>query len=293
MSRRRRKEEPEEHVNHERWLVSYSDMMTVLMALFVVLYAISQVDQVKFDSLRQSLAAGFGSGDSVVLLNDAGIMDKPNDMVQVPEIEALLTSAKGIDSGTQQGGDAADGGAGDYTAQELGLAQAEYDHLKELRESIDKNLAKEHLEDSVEFRVTKQGLVIGMVTQDVFFEPESNRLSTTFKKVLDAVAPTLKRVTNDLSIEGHADIVPTGSLYETNWELSSARATSVLRRFVEHSEIKATRIAAVGFGDSRPLINKTDKKSLAANRRVDVVVLSDKPERVRALLPVIDAKNKE
>lgn len=285
--RRRKGGHEEEHENHERWLVSYSDMMTVLMALFVVLYAISQVDVDKYEALRGSLAAGFNAETPAILPDGGGVLPE-DSQAQSQQVMQDITpdAAVGVmpDSVVGEGGPEA--GAGDGAA--LAAAEAEWTSLNEVRDMVAAALAKKGARDSVDFRITEEGLVIGMITSDVFFASASNDLTKTSRVVVDAIAPPLRKIPNGLSIEGHADVVPTGSREKTNWELSSARATTVLRRLVEQGDIKAGRVSAVGFGDAQPLISKTDPKSLAANRRVDVVVLSSAPERVRELLPVVE-----
>ena len=285
--RRRKGGHEEEHENHERWLVSYSDMMTVLMALFVVLYAISQVDVDKYEALRGSLAAGFNAETPAILPDGGGVLPE-DSQAQSQQVMQDITpdAAVGVmpDSVVGEGGPEA--GAGDGAA--LAAAEAEWTSLNAVRDMVAAALEEKGARDSVDFRITEEGLVIGMITSDVFFASASNDLTKTSRVVVDAIAPPLRKIPNGLSIEGHADVVPTGSREKTNWELSSARATTVLRRLVEQGDIKATRTAAVGFGDAQPLISKTDPKSLAANRRVDVVVLSSAPERVRELLPVVE-----
>ena len=292
MSRRRKRVEEEEHENHERWAVSYSDMMTVLMALFLVMYAISSVDQVKYEELAHSLASGFGAGDSVVLVDKAGIMDKTGDSMEIKPLDEIAPSlSAGVVNGTYTGTGSTDA-EGEFSAEDYAEAEAEYDQLEEIRDHIEENLARVKLSDAVTFRITERGLVVGMITTDVFFDTASNELTATSRKVIDAVGKPLRKIDNEIAIEGHADIVPTGSTAKTNWELSSARATTVLRRMVEKSGLEPARMSAVGFGDARPLVDKTDTKSLAANRRADVVVLSDKPERIRELLTVVDENRK-
>lgn len=287
MSRRRKRVEEEERDNHERWAVSYSDMMTVLMALFLVMYAISSVDQAKYEQLATSLASGFGAGDSVVLVDEAGIMDKTGDTMEIKPLDEVAPSlSAGVVKGTYTGTE------GEYSAADYAEAEAEYDNLEAIRDHIEENLERIKLSDAVTFRITERGLVVGMITTDVFFDTASNELTATSRKVIDAVGKPLRKISNEIAIEGHADIVPTGSTAKTNWELSSARATTVLRRMVEKSQLSPARMSAVGFGDARPLVDKTDKKSLAANRRADVVVLSDKPERIRELLTVVDENRK-
>lgn len=300
---RRRGIEPEEPENHERWLVSYADMVTVIMALFIVLYAISQVDQDKFEELRSSLASGFGTSETSVLPAGAGLMQEIGSAASFTSIEGVVPNLS--DGLISESSAAASAGmeAGEYeemlesalnaaSEADLVAAEQEYDHLADIRAEINSALTAKDLAGSVKFRVTKEGLMIGMVTNDMFFATASNELTAASRVVIDTITPHLTRLPNQISVEGHADIIPNGSIYKTNWELSSSRATTVLRRMVEDGGLEPRRVAAVGFGDARPLVEGKSKKALAANRRVDLVVMSAQPERVRALLPIVEESRK-
>jgi len=115
-------------------------------------------------------------------------------------------------------------------------------------------------------------------------------MTPTALRVLDVAAPLVVGLNEHISIEGHANIIPTSGRYATNWELSSDRATQVLRHLVEADGMPGPRIMAVGYGDTRPLVAGDSPDALAANRRVDIVILSSAPESVRALLPALTAK---
>ncbi|GEL47307.1 flagellar motor protein MotD [Cellulomonas hominis] len=284
----------EEHVNHERWLVSYSDMITVLMALFIVLFAISQVDQEKYVALKASLAAGFGDGsvNQSVLDGSDGALDglTPGDETQPDSGTAGIVDA---DEGLGlQATDPAPQTEADPTQVDpatLAAAQAEAAHLEEVREQILNALRTAALQDSIRFRMDERGLVLGLVADDVFFAQGSAQLTPTAMQVLDLAAPTLVGLQEQISVEGHANTVPISGRYATNWELSSDRATQVLRHMVENDGMPGTRIQAVGYGDTRPLVQGTDDTAMTANRRVDMVILSVAPEAVRALLPAVAA----
>ncbi|MCL2091197.1 MAG: OmpA family protein [Micrococcales bacterium] len=277
--RRRRRQVEEEHDNAERWLISYSDMITVLMALFIVLFAISQVDQDKYVALRQSLAAGFGGGGPAVLDGSTGPLDglKPESDQATDSTSSLVDGDRGL------GSQGSDPGRDDPN---LAAAKVELAHLDAIREAMAQALAEQGLSEDVTFRVSERGLIVGLVANDVFFAAESAVLTPTANQVVDALAPTLASISEEISVEGHASNIPTAR-YPTNWELSSDRASKVLRHLVEINHLPGTRLSAVGFGDTRPLEPGSDEASLAANRRVDVVILSAAPEAVRALLPAL------
>ncbi|WP_019136077.1 flagellar motor protein MotB [Cellulomonas massiliensis] len=288
-SRRRGGGHEEEHVNHERWLVSYSDMITVLMALFIVLFAISQVDQDKYIQLRESLAAGFKdmTGNESVLDGGAGTLDGQS---AVPEDAPVDGTAGLVDADAELGHQAASpspAATSDIDPDTLEAAKAEAAHLKEIKAGLLKRLREERLDSSVRFRIDERGLVMALVADDVFFAPASAQLTPTAGKVLDAAGPTLRRLKEQISIEGHANVLPVSGRYATNWELSADRATQVLRHLVEKDRIAGSRIMAIGFGDERPLVAGRSKQAMETNRRVDLVILSGAPEAVRDLLPAL------
>ena len=283
--RGRRRHVEEEHENSERWLISYSDMITVLMALFIVLFAISQVDQDKYIALRQSLAAGFNPGSPHVSVLDGnnGLMDG-----STPADQDLSESTAGMVSGDAGLGEQAKNpSALDPNDPNVAAAQVELAHLDGIRDQMAQALAEQGLSNQVTFRMTERGLAVGLVANDVFFAAESAVLTPTADHVIDTLAPTLAAISEQISVEGHANVVPTSGRYPTNWELSADRAAKVVRHLVEADNLPASRLSAVGFGDTRPLEPGSDEASLAANRRVDVVILSGAPEAVRALLPVL------
>lgn len=256
LSRRRKKvEEPEEHPD-ERWMASYMDMVTVLMCMFIVLFAMSAVDQDKFEALKSSLATGFGQDPSEIIDASGGVI-----------VPAELVSETG------EG----------FT--ELQLAQQEVAELTALREQIRTNLETTGLENTVSFTIDERGLTVRLVGSETFFATNRTELSEVAVGVLSAVGPALSVSEYGVSVEGHADTRPSHAPYETNWELSAGRATNVLRFLVESTGVPGQRIGSVGYGSARPLVDEVSPEAQAANRRVDIVILSDLPEAVRALIP--------
>lgn len=281
----------EEHVNHERWLISYSDMITVLMALFIVLFAISQVDQDKYIALRDSLSAGFQdqTGTDSVLDGSRGTLTGESIVPETTPVNGT-SGMVAADAGLGLQGASPSAAAKPEDAVDpdvLAAAKKEAAHLQELRDKIEAQLAASHLGDAVRFRIDERGLVLGLVADDVFFAPASAELTPVARKVLDVAGPMLRGVDEQISVEGHANVLPVSGRYPTNWELSADRATQVLRHLVEKDRLPGKRIMAVGYGDERPLEKGRDDEALEANRRVDLVVLSSAPEAVRALLPAL------
>ncbi len=278
-----RKHEEEEHENHERWAVSYADMMTVLLALFIVLYAISVVDQTKFEELRTSLAIGFGAPATSQLEGSSGALDGVASFQIMPDFTGMSgndnpqTSDNPSDSTVELSKE----------AQDFLKATTEYQQLEDIEKQIKEQLAAQGLSATVEYKINDRGLVVGLIGTDVFFASDDAALTGTAQLVVDTMSIPLRAQARQISIEGHANVIPSAS-YPTNWELSSARATQVLRRFVEWGGIPGSQISATGFGDARPLDASGTAEALAANRRVDIVIQSDASEAVRALLPQIE-----
>lgn len=261
---RGRRHEVEGHEPDERWAVSYADMVTVLMCLFIVLFAMSTVDKGKFEQLANSLASGFGREVT------EGGADTAEGLVIPPE----LLDEDGVE---------------ELTAR----ATTEYESLVELRERMRQALAAKGLESTVEFVIDERGLKVGLVGAETFFTDNSTRLSGKADAVLDAIGDVLAGVANEVSVEGHADHRAAVPPFPTNWELSSGRSTQVARFLVEREGIAGARVRATGFSDTRPLAPGDDAAALASNRRVDIVVESQEDERVRALIPDLAAAVKE
>jgi chemotaxis protein MotB len=257
-ARRRRRHEPEEeHENDERWMASYMDMVTVLMCMFIVLFAMSTVDQKKFAELKDSLATGFGQVKSQKIDTASGVIVPPTKVDETGE------------------------------NTDLSLAKVEADSMKALRDRILASLGEDGLQDAVTMKIDERGLTIGLVGNETFFASNRAELSAAATVVLSDIGPLLAPTPYQVSVEGHADFRQPGAPYPTNWELSAGRATSVLRHLVEVDTFPQERIAAVSYGSARPLATATGSsdQELAANRRVDVVVLSNQPDKVRALIP--------
>lgn len=296
--------EHEEHENSERWLISYSDMLTVLMALFIVLFAISQVDQQKFVALRQALATGFNNAtaSSDVLAGSDGVLESNSYLKQdvttsggaqdpVAGTLGLGTEAADPTSTAATAGavPSASPSAAALDPDVLAAARHEVAHLEQVRDELARALARRGLAGDVQFQIDERGLVLGLVADDVFFDSASAVLTPTAERLLDSLAPELRGLSESVSVEGNANVIPISGVYESNWELSADRATKVLRRLVETGKIPGRRIEAVAYGDTRPLAPGKSSRALAANRRVDLIVLSSAPERVRALLPSVAA----
>ncbi|HEY8490792.1 MAG TPA: OmpA family protein [Dehalococcoidia bacterium] len=220
--------------NAERWLLTYADLITLLLAFFVVLYSASTQDLKKFEALAQSLRQAFNSG------------------VVVPT---------GSDS-------VLDGGVG---LNDLGFPQAQ--DLAAISTELAGFAAQHGLEDKIAVRAEPGSITISL-TDNLLFAPASADLSPGSELVLREVAGIVRGLPNQVRVEGHTDNVPlnTGE-YASNWELSMARATAVLRYLVDVEGISPTRLYGAGYGEFRPIADNDTPEGRAQNRRADIVII--------------------
>jgi chemotaxis protein MotB len=263
--RRRREEEPE---NLERWLVSYADFITLLFAFFVVMYAISSVNEGKYRVLSETLNEVF----SVSARSDKPIQvgEPPRDVLALPDaplaVQRHRPAAQEAAGAEEGGGPASRDGNALRIADELAISLQNY---------LDQGL----------MRIKRDGdrVEIEMAERMLFGSGEA-RLSADALVPLRALARTLARIPSHLQVEGHTDNVPISTAtFPSNWELSAARAASVVH-FLARSGVEPWRMSAVGLGEHRPIAENSDAKGRATNRRVKVVVLTGQRESAGSLV---------
>ena len=267
-------EEHEEHVNHEAWVIPYADMLTLLMALFLVLFAIGRTDLEKFKKLAESFRQEFGnSSTSDVVSVGNGTGDSP------------LDGGNGVleNSGTNKPSPL----QVEQAVQQAALDKAEgaVDELQKIEDGILVDAAEANLGDKLAFRFEGRGLVLSLLNDGVLFRPGEATLQPEGMEVLRLVMANLEDLPNAIAIEGHTDSRPISTTrYPSNWELSTSRATSVLR-YMELQGFEDTRLSASGYGDTRPVADNSTPAGQAMNRRVEIVILSE-----ISLKPAIDAE---
>jgi chemotaxis protein MotB len=290
--RKKAHEEHEEHVNHERWLVSYADMLTLLFVVFVVLFAMSKVDQKKFADLAEGLREGFGA-PSVAFTGKSGAIDGNGTTTTVLPLnpgadpglaEAVQKSDNEMDAISRAAVAAADRAK---ASRDIQAAQREVENLLKIKAEITAALRKAKMLRNVHFQINERGLVVTVVSSDVVFAGDRADLRPGGRKILHAVGPSLVKLPNDIAVDGHTNQlkVPT-IIYPSAWELSTARASIVVRALVSEG-VRSKRLTASGYAGTRPLIDPADPRSVTMNRRVDIVVLSTLSAEQRELLPVL------
>jgi chemotaxis protein MotB len=233
-----RKKKPPEHVNHERWLVSYADFITLLFAFFVVMFASSQVDTKKMGQFSDSFSKAIGES----FLMEGGRSLLPDGKPPPPEPPGA-------------------GGTG-----------AEGTLPKELVK-LAKKLGQNHDELAGLKILQRRNELVIRLADSLLFDSGDDTLKEHAVRVVQAIANELRERKVDVRVEGHTDDVPIRTMrYRSNWDLSTARATAVIAQLNGPGRIPATRLAASGYGEFRPVASNATPEGRAQNRRVDLVI---------------------
>ncbi len=261
MSRRKRHEE---HVNHERWLVSYADFITLLFAFFVVLYASSQVDKRKVGKLALSIQVAF---------QELGVFETSNTMIPLSDSESIPFSQIQVVENAERTSDLTR-----FVQPMKGkLSPAISAPMKDVEAQLQKALAPEIQHKVVDIKSRREGLIVSL-REIGFYLSGSATLRPSSKDAIDRLAAVLKTRTESLRIEGHTDNVPIhNGRFESNWELSTSRASELIKVFVEHYGFDPERLSAAGYAEYRPVASNDTADGRARNRRVDIVILNPSP----------------
>lgn len=246
MSRRKKSAHHEEE-GGEAWLLPYSDLMTLLLAVFIVLFAVSQVDQAKAQLMSEAFSENMMSASSAT-------SSMPNTEVDKGKTAVVSVSEEAAESFS---------------------AKYEQEQLEKLKAELDAKLASEGMSVSVTTVIDKRGLVISF-NNAILFDSGSAKIKTENEFSLIEVANMVSSLTNYIRVEGHTDNVPSLELYPSNWELSTARASSVVKLFINTCHYSPEKLVAVGYGEYRPVADNSTPEGKAKNRRIDIIVLSEK-----------------
>jgi chemotaxis protein MotB len=290
MSQPRKRKAPEGHgeegPSSERWLLTYSDMITLLMVLFIVLFAMGQTDIRKFNAFKDSFHA-IGQTQDVTPPGGPGVLSQPSAIAiseQNPYAK-LNSSALTAQSGQQQAGQKASGqqakgstAAGSQTAGQTAAgqaAQAEQAALANAALAMEQALDKMGLGKEVSFGFDQRGLVVSIFTDKILFPLDSAQLQPEGVAIVNALAPVLAQLPNQIDVEGDTDDQPIhGGPYADNWALSAARAVAVVEDLIRDHGIDPNRLQATGNSDTRPVVPNNNPQHQAENRRVQIVVFS-------------------
>lgn len=269
-----------EFENHERWLVAFADMMTLLFALFVVLYAIAVVNASKVQQVKESIQAAFGVKDEMVKEDGAPRRGPISN-------ESIFRFIKGNTSREQI--------LQRFIRERAVIIAAD---TKDMEQKISERLyGKKQFPDSAnapQDRVVyvardPDGIRITLLARK-FFGVNATTLDDNAKQILDGVALALKGINRTIRVEGHTDNLPFNKNGMTNWELSSLRANAVTRYLISTGHVRKNTIYAAGYADTRPLALNDSPENRAMNRRVDLKILYDQPSD---FIPPDDVLSKE
>jgi|HubBroStandDraft_6_1064221.scaffolds.fasta_scaffold124277_2 chemotaxis protein MotB len=252
MSRRKKQHGP---VNHERWLVSYADFITLLFAFFVVLYASAEVDNKKIARVSAAIEGGFQQLGAFSGNAEGPAQTAPNNQAPMILPQAAPPSVPDHEAG--------DGGGS--------FGPPDVDKLKR---ELEQALGEEIQKHEIEMRVTPEGLVVSL-REVGFFNTGDATLLTGGQNTLTRIAKVLNAQGFHIRVEGHTDDRPIhNGHFKSNWELSTARATEVVSLLIEKHGFDPSQISAAGYSQYRPITSNDTEEGRQTNRRVDVVVVA-------------------
>jgi chemotaxis protein MotB len=241
-----KKKHEEEHENHERWLVSYADFITLLFAFFTVLYATSQKDAAKAQEFQKSIQKAFKS-----FVDFGGVKGKFVDNDTATQIIPPPIDVVPLEGGPQE--------TQDYLEREIQKALGEED-------------ASQYISD---IRSDTQGVHVSLAASSLF-DPGESLLKEQALPALEKICAVISRLNHRFIIEGHTDNVPIHSgRFPSNWELSATRASTIVRYMIARHKINPSRLAAVGYADQKPLTSNDTPAGRGKNRRIDILIVTD------------------
>jgi len=252
----RDRRKPPAHINHERWLVSYADFVTLLFAFFVVLYASAQIDKQRAVKLSDAIDSAF---------QQLGIFQKDNH--KPGPVDPRISLPTAVNGGQDLSRWAPEG------HEQLGSGYNKKD-FNAIRSELERALAAEIRRNEVALHMEPDGLVVSL-REAGFFDSGSASIKPGSEAAFARVAKILQEHSCAVRIEGHTDNVPIHTTqFASNWELSTARATGLVKSLVEQHGISATRLSAAGYAEFHPAADNGTAQGRQLNRRVDVVILS-------------------
>lgn len=242
-----------EHDNHDRWLISYADFVTLLFAFFVVMYSISSVNEGKYKTFSDSLSLAFSQQPAAVSGSVVGAV--PSQQEQMLKVLVDKRMARQVEQQRK--------------------IQAQ---MKAVGDNLNKVMAPMIAKGLVGVQQTKRGVVVDISASTLFKEGEE-RLQPGAEDTLQKVARVLSSEKQSVEVEGHTDDVPIKTLqFPSNWELSSGRASSVVRMLISYG-VPENRLSAVGMASNQPVVPNDTPEHRAKNRRVSITILSPQFDR--------------
>ncbi|MFE8701457.1 flagellar motor protein MotB [Cytobacillus sp. FJAT-54145] len=252
MSKRGKKHHHEEHVD-ESWLIPYADLLTLLLALFIVLFAMSSVDAQKFQALSKAFNEVFTGG--------TGVMEFPSPMPQEGATE-MDEQEKEKEPTTPE----PDGAEKAQQADQL--------ELQSIQAKVNAYIKKKNLADKLETSLTDEGLLVS-IRDNVLFESGSDEVRTQDLQIAKEISELLvMNPPRNIIISGHTDNVPIrNARFESNWELSVMRAINFMKITLQNDKLDPSWFSAKGFGEFKPIASNDTAEGRGKNRRVEILIL--------------------
>ncbi|MBM7649643.1 chemotaxis protein MotB [Bacillus ectoiniformans] len=232
----RRRRQPPKQKGAPKWMVTFSDLVTLVLVFFILLFSMSQIDKIKFEAIAESFKT------KSVFDNNPSIVPAENPAEEVKKEESQTNEKK----------------------------------LDKLADEVQKYLEKNGLEEVATATRNERGVVLVLQEQIIFGTGEAVVLPDAHS-FLRKIGTLLEGMPNLIKVEGHTDNRPIkNSYYPSNWELSSARSSSVIRYLISNHKVDPARFIAVGYGDTRPIVPNTSKENFQKNRRVEIIISDPK-----------------
>ncbi len=245
----KKKEKQAEHDSEDRWLLTYSDLITLLLGLFVILYAMSKIDAGKYAELVSAMGGVFGKEKPGVLQGQTGMLQSV-----MPQLQSERQKIE-----------------------------------KEIQDALGSGMKK----NLVSVSQNERGITIHIM-EELLFNSGSAEFKASSLAVLDSLASVLKKMPNDIRIEGHTDNVPIStSQFPSNWHLSVARAVNAGYYLIQKHGLDPEKVSVVGYAEYRPLVPNTSDENRSRNRRVDIVILTNIPREPVTINEGQESNNKQ
>jgi chemotaxis protein MotB len=271
------KKKKEKKENSERWLLTYSDLITLLMILFVVLYAMSTVDQAKYNELTQSLQGALGDKGKTIngsmIPSGSGILEgeTPGSGTDT-EYQNQSTENLGSSEGSTGEDGTGEDGTGETGESETGDTDSS-NEFTNLRTELLQAIKDDKFKDKLYITIEDKGLVIS-VSNDILFESGQADVKDDMKETLEIIARLINRLSNPIQVEGYTDNIPVhNSRYTSNWQLSAERAANVVQYLIDNYDVKPQRLTAIGYGEYSPVASNDTAEGRERNRRISITIL--------------------
>jgi chemotaxis protein MotB len=268
---RKREHEPEKE-NGERWLLTYSDLITLLMIFFVVLYSMSKVDAQRFAAVAESLNKALSGGTPAKL--ELAVTPAGPSLIQTgtPSVKTTVPG-KGTNPTNTASTDPAKSAANKNAGQ--GNADTETMTIDAIKAKLDKFAVDNNMKTTLVTSTEERGLVV-RIQETLLFESGSADITARARDILEKVSTVLAAAPNQIRVEGHTDNLPIRTpQFPSNWELSVIRSTNVVQ-ILQHDGITPDRLSATGYGEFRPISSNATDAGRAKNRRIDLIILRTK-----------------